>query len=350
MVERAELPTQDQLDWLLEESSPAVRHLALKQLLDRPESDAEVVVARRAAMASEPIAPILAAQNPEGWWVQPGGGYSPKYRGTVWSLIFLDQLGADGDDKRIRAGCEYLVAHSQASNGGFAAVGGFKAEPVPSRAIHCLNGNVLRALIGFGLLDDERVQRSLAWQVSTINGEGMERWYAYTPGPGFRCGVNSGRPCAWGATKGVLALARIPAERRSPAVARALADGVEFLLSRDPAVADYPMPPDNKKPNGSWFKLGFPSGYVTDVLQVLEALSDAGAAGDPRLDHAFDWLAAQCDSRGRWANRYAYGGKLIRDIDRPGQPSKWVTLRALRVLKARTEASPAADPRSLQAQ
>jgi hypothetical protein len=329
----------DPLPWLLEEDAPAVRHLALRRLLDRPALDPDVVEARRAAMAAAPIAPILAAQNPEGWWVQPGGGYGPKYSGTVWSLIVLDQLGADGEDPRIRAGCEHVFAHSQASSGGFAAVGGFKARPVPSSVIHCLNGNLLRALIGFGLLDDERVRRSVDWQVAAITGEGMERWYAVTPGPGFRCGANAGRPCAWGAAKAVLALARIPAAEQTPAVSRALEAGVEFLLSRDPAVADYPMPPGSTRPNGSWFKHGFPSGYVTDVLQVLEALCEAGAAGDARLGPAFDWLLAQRDAEGRWANRYAYQGKMVRNIDRPGWPSKWVTLRALQVLKARAEAA-----------
>ena len=58
---------------------------------------------------------------------------------------------------------------------------------------------------------------------------------------------------------------------------------------------------------------------------------------DPRLDRAVDWVVAQQDARGRWPNRYAYAGKMVVDIDRPGQPSKWVTLRACRVLKAVAE-------------
>ncbi len=125
-------------------------------------------------------------------------------------------------------------------------------------------------------------------------------------------------------------------------MARAIDVAVEFLLSRDPAVADYPTPDATSWPNGSWFRLGFPSGYVADVLQNLEALCDAGAAADPRLDHAFAWLLAQQDERGRWANRYSYHGKMIRDVDRQGAPSKWVTLRACRVLKARADAAAAA--------
>jgi hypothetical protein len=96
----------DPLPWLLDEETPAVRHLALRDLLDRPSDDAEVVAARAAAMRADPISSILAAQNPEGWWAKPGHGYSPKYTGTVWQVIFLDQLGADGSDPRVRAACE----------------------------------------------------------------------------------------------------------------------------------------------------------------------------------------------------------------------------------------------------
>ncbi|MGZ6270036.1 MAG: hypothetical protein ACXWMU_05665 [Candidatus Limnocylindrales bacterium] len=210
-----------------------------------------------------------------------------------------------------------------------------EARPAPSTVIHCLNGNLLRALLGFGWSHDERVQASIRWQAAAITGAGDIRFYRSSlPGPGFRCGANDGQPCAWGATKAVLGLARIPPAERSPEVQAALAAGVAFLLSCDPATADYPMGYGNTKPNGSWFRLGFPSGYVTDVLQVLEALSEAGAAGDARLGPAVGWLLGQQDGQGRWTNRYAYEGKMVRDIDVQGQPSKWVTLRACRVLKA----------------
>jgi hypothetical protein len=325
----------DPLPWLLDEANPAVRHLALRQLLDRDPADPDVLAEQSAAMEAPPIATILAAQSPEGWWSKPGSGYLPKYRSSVWQVIFLDQLGADGRDRRVNAGCEYLLEHTQASNGGFGAVTSGGSVPPPSSVLHCINGNLLRALLGFGWLDDDRVQRSLAWQAAAITGDGDIRFYKSSlPGPGFRCGANGGEPCAWGATKAVLALARVPADRRSAPVRHALDAGVQFLFSRDPATADYPMGYGNVKPNRSWFKLGFPSGYVTDVLQVLEALCEAGAAGDPRMRAAVDWLLDQQDGQGRWSNDYAYEGKMVCDIDRPGEPSRWVTLRACRVLKA----------------
>jgi hypothetical protein len=249
--------------------------------------------------------------------------------------MFLDQLGADPRHPLVAAACEYVLSHAQAASGGFAASGqGSEAAPPPSRVIHCLTGNLLAALIGLGWLDDARVARAIEWQARVVTGEGQPGFTALVPGPGFRCGANEGLPCAWGAVKVVLGLARIPVRRRTPLVHAALQTGIDLLLSHDPAVADYPMGYGNTRPSGSWFKLGFPSGYVADVLQVLEALCAAGVADDPRMDNAVAWLLAQQDGAGRWANRYTYEGKLVRDIDTHGQPSRWVTLRACRVLKA----------------
>jgi hypothetical protein len=88
----------------------------------------------------------------------------------------------------------------------------------------------------------------------------------------------------------------------------------------------------NTRPSRSWFKLGFPSGYVTDVLQNLEVLAELGQGDDPRLESAFAWLSAKQDGLGRWRNEYAYNGKTWVDFEPQGRASKWVTLRAVRVL------------------
>ncbi len=126
----------------------------------------------------------------------------------------------------------------------------------------------------------------------------------------------------------------MPVERRSPGVSRAIETGVDFLLGRDPAVADYPAGWGNTRPSASWFKLGFPLGYVADVLQNLEVLAELGHAPDPRLANAVSWLLAKQDALGRWTNEYAYKGKTWVDVERQGQPSKWVTLRACRFLRS----------------
>ncbi len=325
----------DPTPWLLDGADPAVRHMALRRLRLGSGDQAEIDAARRAAMMADPIAAILAAQQADGYWEKPGAGYATKYRGTVWQLIFLDQLGADGSDARVGRACSYVLEHSQTSLGGFGASGRANGKPPPSSAIHCLNGNLLRALIGLGRLDDERVAQAIEWEARTITGEGVERWYASgTSGPNFGCAANEGLPCAWGAIKALLGLARIPAERRTALVTRAIDIGVAFLLGRDPAAADYPAGWGNTRPSRSWFKLGFPSGYVADVLQNLEILCELGHGSDPRLGPAVEWLLGKQDERGRWRNEYAYNGKTWVDFEQQGQPSKWVTLRACTVLRA----------------
>ncbi len=321
----------DPLPWLLELETPSVRHMTLQVLLDHPTDDPDVVQAREAAMQSEPISAILVNQHPDGYWVKPGHGYSPKYTSTVWSIIILDQLGADGGDLRIRAGCEYLLSHTATTSGGFGFSASGVRRPSPSSVVHCLNGNLLRALIGFGWLDDSRVQQAIDWQARSISGEDFDRYYkSGTTGPGFACFINGALPCAWGAVKALRGLARIPEDRRDSSVRAAIELGVEFLLSCDPATAAYPT---SSKVSENWFKLGFPSGYAADVLQVCEVLAELGYAKDPRLAQTVDWLLSKQDEAGRWRNQYAYNHKQWSDIEQQGLPSKWVTLRACSVLK-----------------
>ena len=126
-----ELLKADPTEWLLEPDpdNPGVRYFALTDLLERPADDPQVVVAQQAIMETGPVPAILAQQHRDGYWVKPGPGYNPKYRSTVWSVILLAQLGADGSDPRVRAGCDYLLDNSPAKNGAFSIQG------TPSSAI-----------------------------------------------------------------------------------------------------------------------------------------------------------------------------------------------------------------------
>lgn len=112
------MPWQDQLHgdplpWLLEPDDPGVRYLTLRDLLDRPAADPELLAARRLAHTIGPISAVLDAMGPQGYWVEPGPGYNPKYRATVWSVILLAQLGARvEEDERIERACAYLLDHA----------------------------------------------------------------------------------------------------------------------------------------------------------------------------------------------------------------------------------------------
>ena len=326
---QTELLRGDPLPWLLESdpANPSIRYFALRDLLDRSIDDPEVCLAREAIMKSGPIPAILAAQEPDGYWAKAGSGYSPKYRATVWQIIFLADLGADPTDARIQRGCEYLLSHSLAANDAFSAY----QSSVPSGALHCLNGNLLYALLKLGFADDPRVQAALNWQAQAITGEGEIRYYeSGTSGPGFACGVNLKQPCGWGAAKALKALNAVHPDKRTEAIQRAIQASVEFFFSRDPAAADYPY---TERVSSTWFKFGFPLSYWSDVLEVTALLAELGYGRDPRLENALRMILSKQDAHGRWKLANSLNGKMWIDIEKKGKPSKWVTLRALRLLK-----------------
>ena len=325
----------DPLPWLLEKDSPGVRYLALRDLLDCPPDDKDLVAARRAAHAEGPISTILSQMAEEGYWVKPGPGYLPKYRSTVWSVISLAQLGAVREmDERIDRACSYVLEHSLTDGGRFSMNG------VPSGTIDCLQGNLLAALLDLDC-EDPRLDDAFEWMARTVTGEGLApntdreasiRYYAGKCGPRFACGGNNKQSCAWGAVKVMLAFGRLPSERRTALMDRAIAEGVDFLFSTEPAGADYPAG-WNPKPSRNWWKFGFPVFYVTDLLQLVESLVGLGHVKDPRLVNALTLIRGKQDAKGCWPLEYSYAGKVWVDVGAKKQPSKWVTLRALRVLK-----------------
>ena len=329
----------DPLPWLLESQDPGVRYLALRDLVDLHPGDRELRSARQVAHTQGPIAAILDKMHPDGYWVKPGAGYNPKYYSTDWSLITLAQLGASATmDMRISRACNYVLKTSLTNQGQFSMNG------TPSSTIDCLQGNLCAALVMLGC-DDPRLALAYEWMARTVTGEGLApafaagevrlaplRYYSAKCGPLFACGYNGRLPCAWGAAKVMLAFSRWPAARRTELTNRAINQGVDFFLSRDLARADYPTR-NAAKPSVNWRKFGFPVFYVTDILQVLEALVALGYGNDPRLAHALELVRQKQDEQGRWGLEYDYNGKTWVDFGSKKQPNKWVTLRAMKVLK-----------------
>jgi hypothetical protein len=151
-------------------------------------------------------------------------------------------------------------------------------------------------------------------------------------GPTFACGANNKLPCAWGGVKVMLAFSKLPEEKRTPLIKKAIKHGVDFFLGIDPATAEYPSGWADK-PSGNWWKFGFPVFYVTDLLQLAEALVALGYGRDKRLK-ALDIIRGKQNEHGQWLMEYDYTGKTWLDFGKKKQPNEWVTLRALRVLKS----------------
>lgn len=282
---------KDSIPWLMEPENPGVRYLALRDLLDLSPDDRELKAACRAAHKEGPIATVLSKMNKEGYWVKPGPGYGPKYSSTVWSIVLLAQLGAVvHEDQRIKQACRYLL-DQMAEGGQFTT----SSAGAASGTIDCLQGNLCWSLMEMGFADP-RLKLAYEWMARTVTGEGIAaqgeksatvRYYAYKCGPTFACGVNNKLPCAWGGAKVMLAFGKLPACARTPLIQRAIRHGLDFFLS-----------------------------------------------SDPRLAKTLQLIREKQDNDGRWSLEYDYTGKTWLDVGKKKQPNKWVTLRALRVLKS----------------
>jgi hypothetical protein len=321
----------DPTAWLLEKDNPAVRRLALTWILDRPESDPEVEEAERDSMRRGVIPKILAKQHAEGHWEAPDDFYMAKYKGTVWQLIILAELGADGRDERIRKACEFILKKSQdAESGGFSIHSAArKGGGRPGEVIPCLTGNMVWSLIRLGLEDDPWVRRGIDWIVQYQRyDDGISR--APKGWPYDRYVSCWGKhTCHMGAVKALKALAAVPVERRTPKIQDTIGRGVEYLLKHHIYKKSHDLSAMAKP---GWRRFGFPWMYQTDIVEILGILTRL-AYRDARMHEALDILISKQDARGAWTLENTFNGRFQTNIERKGEPSKWVTVHALAVLK-----------------
>jgi len=320
------LRTEDVLDWLLEEEQPAVRYLALTQLRGKSEKDAEVSSARREIPKSGWAAKILAMQNPAGWWANEESLYRPKYLSTNWMLLILSDLGLTRSDSRIAKACELWIERFGKSDGGFSMDNAGKSHL-------CLTGNTARALVRFGYADHLRVRRAFEWLAENRAEKG-----------GWSC-FGSGRNLdSWEAMS---AFASYPRQRWNKSMKLAVEKGAEFYLEREMHRQGEHYEP--------WYRFHYPVHYYYDLLVGLEFMTALGYGGDGRLGHALAVLKEKRRPDGKWnldavhpdlqgtaaAEWYRMHPKQAPSpfaLERVGEPSKMVTLGAMRVLHRLEEA------------
>ncbi|MEW6368175.1 MAG: nitrogen fixation protein NifH [Acidobacteriota bacterium] len=321
----------DAIDWLVEPENPTVSYLTLTDLLGRSCRNPAARESRKAIMRTGVVAAILERQEPGGHWGNPDSFYTAKYRGTVWQLIVLAEHLADGDDARVRRGCEFVLANSQDPvSGGFSYQSAKRTGGgLPSGVVPCLTGNVVWSLLRLGYLGDERVGRGVEWLTRYLRFDDGEsappRDWPYN-----RWEMCYGRhTCFMGVVKGLKAFAAIPAKRRSAAVRRAIEAGVEFLLRHHVFKRSHNL---SRVAKPGWTRFGFPRMYQTDVLEITLLLLGLGCR-DERLKDAIDLIRSRQRPDGRWLLQDTFNGKFQVDVEQKGKPSKWITLNALRVLR-----------------
>lgn len=246
--------------------------------------------------------------------------YIPKYLSTNWMLLVLSDQGLTRDEPRIQKACELWIDRFLKDDGGFGADGMKKGHL-------CFVGNTARGLVKFGYADHPAVRCAFEWLVANRDKNG-----------GWSC-FGSGRNLdSW---EGLSAFAVYPKQKWTKAMKQAVEDGAEFYLQRELHIQGARYPP--------WYRFHYPAHYYYDLLVGLDFMTALGYGDDPRMKFAVDLLKEKRLKDGRWAldavhpdveggtaEWYRKNPKRVPTpfaLERPGEPSKTITIMALRVLE-----------------
>ena len=326
-----EFITDDTINWLLEDNNPSVKYYTLIDLLKRPLEDEEVHIAKEQIMKRGIVPKILSKQKPEGYWGIKDDFYvRSKYKGTVWNLIILAELGADEMDSRIKKTCEFIFKKSQdITRGGFSHTGTTSNGGASGKVLPCLTGNMIWSLIRFGYLDDPRVQKGIQWITTYQRFDDGEQYLPKDWPYKAHKACFSKHSCHMGVVKNLKALAEIPINKRNSDVKKTINQAVEYLLIHHIYKRSHDL---SKKSKPGLLRFGFPLMYQTDILEILDILTRLNIK-DERMQDAIDKVISKQDKQGRWILENSYNGRFITNIETKGKPSKWITLNALKVLK-----------------
>lgn len=305
----------DAIEWLLS-GDPAVRWQTLRDLTDAPAAE---VVAERARVATEGWgARLLVLRDPDGQWA--GGACFPAdfrfdfsagqpWTSTLPTLDLLRQFGIDPDAEPVRETVALVAANCRWEHEGQPF---FEGEVEP-----CINGRTVALGAYFGVPVDALVDRLLAEQLDD---------------GGWNCEAENGSVRSSFHTTicvldGLRERERVPGA--SAEITAARERGEEYLLSRRlcrRSSTGEVVDPD-------WLRFSFPTHWHYDVLRGLDHLRAVGGAPDPRLAEAVDLLRSKRREDGTWPLENTHPGAVHFDLeDGDGAPSRWNTLRALRVL------------------
>ncbi|HZM73422.1 MAG TPA: hypothetical protein VFC71_08575 [Candidatus Polarisedimenticolia bacterium] len=300
-------------DWLLD-SDPAIRWQVMRDITHEP---ADVVNVERAKVATEGWgAVLLEKQTPDGLWA--GMAFSQERTDTFHVTELLRRLGLDPESEQAQRAIGLVREHVTWGDGAWwnppwADKGFFEGEVEP-----CINGNVVSTGTYFGVDMSPLVERLL--------GEQLEDG-------GWNCEVENGATVSsFGTTINVLEglLAHERANGGSADMSEARRRAEEYMLER----RLFRRKSTGEVIDPDWLKFSFPTWWHYDVLRGLDYLRAAGIEPDERTTEAIAVVEGNRNPDGRLPLQVDHKGEsYIQLDDGEGQPSRWVTLRAMRVLE-----------------
>jgi hypothetical protein len=311
--------TDGAIQWLME-GDPAIRWQTMRDLTGASESKIERE--RRRIARDGWGTQLLARQDPDGRWAggkSPDSGlYSPKWISTTYTLLLLRDFGLVQHNRQAHKACALLLDRGLQPDGG---IGLDTWAKWTHRSETCVTGMVL-SILAYFKYDDDRLD-TLA---DHLLGQQMldGGWNCRRPSGATHSSVHT--------TISVLEALRLyELHRRSKlrAVRAAQLRGREFLLVHRLFRSD--RTGEIIKP--IFIRFSFPPRWHYDILRALDYFQAVKAPRDPRLAEAIDIAQNAQDDDGRWPLHNCYRGKTYFELERKGAPSRWNTLRAMRVLK-----------------
>jgi hypothetical protein len=301
----------DPTEWLLEDDNPSVKYFALRWLLDKSDTDADVIATKQAVDKSGSVKKLLKRQKPEGYW-----GTDPRpHHGTQKNLQLLTWLGYSGDEG-VRKAIEYRIAGCLQENGAYGVELKGRIVELP-----CHGADLLHTMFWFGYQEDPRAQRLLDWLLRIQGEDGV--WPCVSKLHPFSC--------LWATADVLRAYQYIPDTwiTQKIKISRSLA--IEQFLNSE--FYKY----GKTTPSPRWLEFGFPLRFDSDLLEVLELLAPYIGPDEERIQPALNLVLEKQDPSGRWpCEKHPKGGgwmKKFIEFEEIGQPSKWITLHAMRMLK-----------------
>jgi hypothetical protein len=302
------------IEWLLSESNPSIRYWTLKDLLSKPEDDAQVQESKKLLAKQDIVQKIFSFQKEEGFWGSSQSLWG--YKNTSFQLLLLSKLGLTAKGNPPIEKAIDWVFQFQRENGSFASINHPNNE-------FCLTAIILRSLLLFDYGSDPRIQDALHFLISSEDDGWSCRWY-----PTNKEKVIPEK-CYMGGVKVLGALAKLPPHLMTREVKELISRTVQTYLKHK--IYWYRRDKTGKRTKKpSWTKFAFPHYWNSDALEVLDILTELQIR-DERMQEALDLVKSkQVD--GRWILERC-PRKMLVTLEEKGSPSKWITLRALRVLQ-----------------
>jgi hypothetical protein len=311
---------------LLDESQSAVRYLTMVDVLGHKVEESDIREIRSKIPSRGWAREIVERQLPSGCWDNDKSLFSPTFHSTFWMLLVLSDFGLTKEDRRIDKSCQQWMTRNATKDGGFSQSG-------KSGGHLCITGNSARALVKFGYVDHPKVNKAFEWLVKNQAEQGGWSCWNFGKPPYSKRTLDSWEPLS--------AFAVYPRQKWTRSMKLACERGAEFFLERELHKQGAKWDP--------WYRFHYPVHYYYDLLVGLDCLTALGYTTDKRLDFAISLLSKKRRPDGKWnldANRPEDSAALAawrkqhpksKDLtpfvlESPGEPSKMITLTAMKVL------------------